>query len=369
VPNSKSNDRPGVQKLVDSSTSDRINARKLVDSSSRREVQEVQLSSWIVFTGSNQPNEHWELPSPPSWRPRQANRRIAEEQDSTRQPILSATTLSGSRYKTDSHISRLVNAAIHLRRPLLISGGPGSGKSTLINCVAHELCLGEPLRWPITSKSTLKDGLYNYDAIGRFQRDEKTSSENSVGSYVELGPLGTSMLPCLRPRALLIDEIDKGDADLPNDLLNVLEDARFHMPELSRAAESTSTVRLFGGQHQVPVTSGQVLSYEFPFVVMTSNGEREFPAAFLRRCLQLRMPDPYADPERLEAIVRAHLGTTVATKAAAEISAFVERAKAGEVLATDQLLNAIQIVMGGYSLSSDDRNTLVKALISDLGRQ
>jgi len=63
----------------------------------------------------------------------------------------------------------MVNAALYLRRPLLITGKPGTGKSSLAYAVAHELKLGEVLYWPITTRTTLKDGLYSYDAIGRLQ--------------------------------------------------------------------------------------------------------------------------------------------------------------------------------------------------------
>ena len=66
-----------------------------------------------------------------------------------------------------------VNAALHLRRPLLLSGGPGSGKSTLVDLIAAELELGSVLRWHITSKSTLNDGLYEYDALGRLHATQR----------------------------------------------------------------------------------------------------------------------------------------------------------------------------------------------------
>src|SRR6266699_3611028 len=63
----------------------------------------------------------------------------------------------------------MVNAALFLRRPLLVTGKPGCGKSSLAYMVAYELQLGPVLRWPITTRSTLADGLYRYDAIGRLQ--------------------------------------------------------------------------------------------------------------------------------------------------------------------------------------------------------
>ena len=75
----------------------------------------------------------------------------------------------GMKYQIDPEEAERVNAALYLRRPLLVTGEPGTGKSSLAYAVAAELGLGEVLRWPITSKSTLRDGLYRYDAIGRLQ--------------------------------------------------------------------------------------------------------------------------------------------------------------------------------------------------------
>ncbi len=60
---------------------------------------------------------------------------------------------------------RLVNAALHLRRPMLVAGPPGSGKSSLAYAIAEELTLTPVLQWPINSRTTLADGLYRYDAI------------------------------------------------------------------------------------------------------------------------------------------------------------------------------------------------------------
>ena len=67
----------------------------------------------------------------------------------------------------DPHELDMVNAALYLRRPLLVTGKPGTGKSSLAFRIARELGLGRVLRWPITSHVTLSSGLYGYDAIGR----------------------------------------------------------------------------------------------------------------------------------------------------------------------------------------------------------
>ncbi|RQP22281.1 MoxR family ATPase [Albitalea terrae] len=313
------------------------------------------------------------MPDPPPWRPRRADPELAKLGDKIRSPLSASAIAKGTTYQSNPEIRRMVNAALYLRRPLLITGGPGTGKSSLIDSVAYELQLGEPLRWPVTSRSTLRDALYSYDAIGRAQakRDDKDSEKDlDVGDFIELGPLGTAMLPAIRPRALLIDEIDKADIDLPNDLLNVIEEGRYHIPELSRIKnKSAMNVRGFGGNQEVEITGGQVDSHEFPFVVMTSNGERDFPAPFLRRCLQMKMPDPCDDPIRLKAIVTAHLGSQKMKDATKLIDSFVARAQKGEKLSADQLLNAIQLVMGAHVLSPEDKTKMLESLTLGLGRK
>ena len=329
-------------------------------------------ADWQIYLGDNKQRDDWAVPKPPPWRPRRASPGLAAEADSLRAPLSASAMVKGRTYRSNPEIRRMVNAALHLRRPLLITGGPGTGKSSLIDSVAYELHMGEPLRWPVTSRSTLRDALYSYDAIGRMQRkgeDNASDKDLDVCDFIELGPLGTAMLPALRPRALLIDEIDKADIDLPNDLLNVIEEGRYHIPELSRLKKTEMWVRGFGGEQRVKIVAGQVESHEFPFVVMTSNGERDFPAPFLRRCLQMKMPDPCDDPVRLKAIVSAHLGKQKMNDATKLIESFVARAKAGEVLATDQLLNAIQLVKGAYAMTDVDREKMLESLTAGLGRK
>ena len=256
-----------------------------------------------------------------------------------------------------------------------MTGKPGSGKSSLVDAVAYELRLGVPLRWAVTSRSTLGEALYRYDAIARLQAGESTKAkkgaEPSITKFLRLGPLGTAMLPASRPRALLVDEIDKADLDLPNDLLNLLEEGEFEIPELARLEQESVDVRLHDGAtgETYPVERGMVRTREFPFVVFTSNGERDFPPAFLRRCLRLDMPDPCADARRLTDIVKAHLKSLFKPAARAEIDAlvkdFVERA-VREPVATDQLLNAIFLVVGRAGVPETEKAAVVAAVTRSL---
>ncbi|WP_416975801.1 AAA family ATPase [Streptomyces sp. 4F14] len=259
-------------------------------------------------------------------------------------------------YLIEHRHADVVNAALHLRRPLLVTGLAGTGKSSLARAITHELGLGELLRWPVNSRSTVERALYEYDAIGRLHEAslsrDRGEREPSIGTFVRLGPLGTALVPSVTPRCLLIDEIDKGDVDLPNDLLTVFEEGVFEIAELSRLPEDMADVDVQTHDHgaTVRVHQGRVQCAEFPVVVITSNGERDFPPAFLRRCVRLALPVPDAD--RLRAIVAAHLGEEAMREADDLIEAFLHRRAPGE-LATDQLLNAVFLRTGGVDLDAE----------------
>jgi MoxR-like ATPase len=166
---------------------------------------------------------------------------------------------------------------------------------------------------------------------------------------------------------LLIDEIDKSDIDLPNDLLNIFEEGEFEIPELSRLARAEVWVRPYEGGPKVLIPNGRVHCKAFPFVVLTNNGEREFPPAFLRRCLRLDMTYPTED--QLKQIVTAHLGKQTMAKAEQLIRDFVLLREKGD-LATDQLLNAVHLATSGISFVTDGataqtgtRSKLVSAVL------
>ncbi|MFJ4368878.1 AAA family ATPase [Streptomyces chartreusis] len=246
----------------------------------------------------------------------------------------------------------VVNAALHLRRPLLVSGHPGTGKSSLAHAIASELELGPVLHWPINSRSTLQDALYRYDAIGRLQETELGAERPYIGTFVRLGPLGTALAPSDRPRVLLVDELDKGDVDLPNDLLTVFEEGSFEIPELARLPEDQSVIDVLTADRETrtSVERGIVCCTQFPVVVITSNGERDFPPAFLRRCIPLHLADP--DEYRLRQIISVRLGEEALAEADDLIYEFLNRRAYGE-LATDQLLNAVFLRTGGARLAAD----------------
>src|SRR5439155_16417001 len=108
------------------------------------------MNDWRIFHGDKVKRGPVILPPPPPWR---------------RFP--GALELRGSTFRASEPEIRMVNAALYLRRPLLVTGPPGSGKSSLAYAVADELGLGKVLCRPINSSSTMADGLYRYDAVAR----------------------------------------------------------------------------------------------------------------------------------------------------------------------------------------------------------
>jgi MoxR-like ATPase len=186
-----------------------------------------------------------------------------------------------SNYVATDDLKVAVNAAVTLRRPLLVKGEPGTGKTVLAEEIA--LAAGAPLiTWNIKSSTKAQQGLYEYDAVARL-RDGQLGDErvHDIRNYIKKGKLWEAFTAPVLP-VLLIDEIDKADIEFPNDLLQELDRMAFDVYE----------------------TGETIAAKERPIVVITSNNEKELPDAFLRRCFFHYIKFP--DRETMQAIVDVH---------------------------------------------------------------
>jgi len=170
---------------------------------------------------------------------------------------------------------------MHLQKPLIVKGEPGTGKTLL----AHEIAeaLGKPIiTWHIKSTTTAQQGLYEYDAVSRL-RDSQLGNKDveNIEHYIKKGKLWEAF-QAEESIVLLIDEIDKADIEFPNDLLLELDKMEFYVYEIQKT----------------------IKAQQRPIVIITSNNEKELPDAFLRRCLfhYIRFPEK----ETMQQIVDVH---------------------------------------------------------------
>jgi MoxR-like ATPase len=185
------------------------------------------------------------------------------------------------KYVATDDLKVAVNAATKLRRPLLVKGEPGTGKTVLAQEIAT--ALGAPLiEWNIKSTTKAHQGLYEYDAVARL-RDSQLGDErvHDIRNYIKKGKLWEAFTSPQLP-VLLIDEIDKADIEFPNDLLQELDRMEFFVYE----------------------TQETIKAVERPIVIITSNNEKELPDAFLRRCFFHYIKFP--DRETMQSIIDVH---------------------------------------------------------------
>jgi MoxR-like ATPase len=306
----------------------------------------------------------------------------------TKEPAAEPVTLPESRrggkdrpenYLPDPGLVDAVRAALLLRRPLLLTGEPGTGKTQCANYLSWKLGYGpEALHFQAKSTSTARDLFYTYNTIGRFHAAQtKEGSQNSV-DYIKYNALGEAILRANTldsvekwlPKGfihtgkpmqslVLIDEIDKAPRDFPNDVLSEIETMRFRIPEFDNVQLAADAEFL-------------------PAVLITSNSEKNLPAPFLRRCVYYHIPKP--DKKRFGEIVERRTGDDPASPLIDEALDFLMFARGPEAdlnkkPATAELLDFVLLLEAHGAKTSQrlkDIRPVVEAslgaLIKDEGR-
>lgn len=234
-------------------------------------------------------------------------------------------------YVVTDELMNAVNVSIALKKPLLIKGEPGTGKTMLAEAISESLDM--PLIiWSIKSTTKAQDGLYVYDTVQRLYDSQFGEGDvKDIGKYIKLGRLGEAFTSDSQV-VLLIDEIDKADLEFPNDLLWELDKMEFYINE----------------------TKETIKTKQRPIVIITSNAEKELPDAFLRRCIFHYIEFPDAD--KMEEIIKVHYGDIDKKLVANALDAFYKIREMKDLQkrpSTSELLDWIQALMiSGVSIKS-----------------
>ena len=239
-------------------------------------------------------------------------------------------------YVVTDELMNAVNVSIALKKPLLIKGEPGTGKTMLAEAISQALDM-DLIIWSIKSTTKAQDGLYVYDTVQRLYDSQFGEGDvKDIAQYIKLGKLGEAFTSD-RQVVLLIDEIDKADLEFPNDLLWELDKMEFYINETKETVKT---------KHR-------------PIVIITSNAEKELPDAFLRRCIFHYIEFP--NEEKMADIIRVHYGDIDSKLMTKALEAFYKIRGMKDLQkrpSTSELLDWIQALMiSGVSIDNHYEDT------------
>ncbi len=255
---------------------------------------------------------------------------------------------STDEYYLDPELGAIVNIAMEMEKPLLITGEAGTGKTQLGFQVARSLGMDiEVLR----CKSTIKgeEACYFQDTVlrlndARFGTADTDRSVDNFFDYVVWGPIGRAFRAD-KKRVLLLDEIDKTESDIQDNLLDILDDYQFTIREVNEITQAK----------------------EIPFIVITSNAKRELSDPFLRRCYCHHIAFPM--PEQMVEIVKLHYPGTSPELMEAAVKIFYDLRERGyeKPPATSELLNWIGALESLDVIPDPKKPPLVGVLLKRAG--
>src|ERR671937_485148 len=191
--------------------------------------------------------------------------------------------MESAEYVTDAPVATSVHLALRLKKPLLIEGHAGVGKTEIAKVLARVLNT-DLIRLQCYEGLDAASALYEWNYalqllhIRLQESDGHAAPEAEAKIFSEPFLLKRPLLQAIahagRAPVLLIDEIDRSDEEFEAFLLEVLSDFQVSIPEV-----------------------GTIRATERPYVILTSNRSRELSDALRRRCLYLWIDYPPFEKE------------------------------------------------------------------------
>jgi len=253
------------------------------------------------------------------------------------------------RYYLNPELEAIVNVALAMEKPLLLTGEAGTGKTQLAFEISRSLGMDIEI---LRAKSTIKgeEVCYVQDTVlrlndARFGAGETGRNVEEFFDYVLWGPIGRAFRSEQRV-VLLLDEIDKTESDVQDNLLDVLEVCEFTIREVNQVIRADQR----------------------PVIILTSNAKRELSDPFLRRCFCHHIPFP--SREEMEKIVRLHYPEIEGTLLGSALDIFYDLRGRGfeKPPATSELLDWLGAMRtAGVHPRADDEVPFMGALLKRTG--